>query len=768
MLSRLLKMGVGEVADRSFQEASKWLDRKSAQSPQSPGSVAAPASLALPDDFDVRTSAHFFGGAVDAQTGALLLRLTPGLMAETVAAADRVVARRFNLLGYRDLSFGHPLDWHLDPVSGGRFPHIHWTLIDPADPLMTGDCKVVWELSRHQFLVTLGLAFRATRQETYAGDFERLARSWLLANPVGFGINWVSSLEAAMRIVSWSWSLHLFAASSRLPLSLAREIVAGIVAHASHIERYLSRHSSPNTHLTGEALGLFYAGVLFPLNPRAARLRSLGQEILEEQIHIQVLCDGTYFEQSTAYQRYTVEIYLHYLILAERNHIAVSAAVRERVQAMLDLLLAVRRPDGSMPSIGDADGGSLLPLVPRSPDDARGLFAIAAAVFGRSDYAWAAGGLQPEVLWFFGAEGLKHFEPLAPQPPTIASRSFDSGGFAVMRSGWTRDAHHLVLDAGPLGCPITGAHGHADLLSVQVSPFGEPCIVDPGTYAYSADPNLRTHFRGTSAHSTVLVDGLGQAEPRGAFAWKQRPAAMLRAFRTEPSFDFADSSHEAYARLRDPVGHRRRVVFVKSPGYWLIADDLSGKQEHRVELRFQFAPLAARGESRPAFDERCIPSGLRCSSAEYSRYSRLLGALPDGRIARLGAAADFHHGLPTLDFVDDSWARAPLSQGRGLLVRSFSNVPLEARISCGSTSPLEGWVSSDYGQREPAPLLVYRATTRLPVRIITLLLPVIDRNAAPPGVRPMRGESDAFIGISLEGVPQIFRFDSETLSMCEA
>jgi hypothetical protein len=711
MLSRLLNMEVGEVAGRSVQEASKWLDRKNAQFPQSPGSIAAPVS-SLPHDLTVRTSAHFFAGAVDAPTEPLLLRLTPGLIAETVAAADRVVARRFDLLGYRDLSFGDPLDWHLDPVSGGRFPPIHWTLIDPADPLIAGDCKVVWELGRHQFLVTLGLAFRATGDEKYVDDFERLVRSWLLANPVGFGINWVSSLEAALRIVSWSWSLHLFAASSRLSLSLAREMVAGVFAHASHIERYLSRHSSPNTHLTGEALGLFYAGVLFPLDPRAARLRSLGQEILEEQVHIQVLSDGTYFEQSTAYQRYTVEIYLHYLILAERNQIAVSAVVRERVQAMLDLLVAVRRPDGSMPAIGDADGGSLLPLVPRSPDDARGLFAIAATVFGRSDYAWAAAGLQPEVLWFFGAEGLNRFESLAQQPPRITSRSFDSGGFVVMRSGWTRDAHHLVLDAGPLGCPITGAHGHADLLSVQVSPFGEACIVDPGTYVYSADPELRTHFRGTSAHSTVLVDGLGQAEPRGAFGWKQRPAAMLRAFRAEPSFDFADSSHEAYARLRDPVGHRRRVVFVKSPGYWLIADDLTGRGEHRVELRFQFAPLA-------------------------------------------------------LDFIDDSWARAPLSQGRGLLVRSFSSVPLEARIPCGSHSPTEGWVSPDYGQREPAPLLVYNATTRLPVRIITLLLPVIDRNAAPPRVRPMRGEGDAFIGIAIKGAPQIFRFDSENLSTCE-
>ena len=73
--------------------------------------------------------------------------------------------------------------------------------------------------------------------------------------------------------------------------------------------------------------------------------------------------------------------------------------VREGVERMLDLLLAIRWPNGSMPQIGDADGGRLLPLAPRAADDYRDLFSTAAALFGRADYAWAAEGLAPETLW---------------------------------------------------------------------------------------------------------------------------------------------------------------------------------------------------------------------------------------------------------------------------------------------------------------------------------------------------------------------------------
>ena len=54
--------------------------------------------------------------------------------------------------------------------------------------------------------------------------------------------------------------------------------------------------------------------------------------------------------------------------------------------------------------------------------------------------------------------------------------------------------------------------------------------------------------------------------------------------------------------------------------------------------------LAARGESLAAFDGRCIPAGC---VAPPSNTPGILGrrALPAGRLARLGATPDFHHGL---------------------------------------------------------------------------------------------------------------------------
>src|SRR5712691_5446635 len=74
-------------------------------------------------------------------------------------------------------------------------------------------------------------------------------------------------------------------------------------------------------------------------------------------------------------------------------------------------------------------------------------------------------------------------------------------------------------------------------------------------------------------------------------------------------------------------------------------------------------PLTARGESLAAFDGRCIPAppqrGCRVGDpagcvAPRSNTPGILGrrALPSGRLARLGATPDFHHGLLTAEIAE--------------------------------------------------------------------------------------------------------------------
>jgi hypothetical protein len=234
-----------------------------------------------------------------------------------------------------------------------------------------------------------------------------------------------------------------------------------------------------------------------------------------------------------------------------------------------------------------------------------------------------------------------------------------------MRSSWNRDAHSLIFDAGPLGCNFSSGHGHADLLSIQCSVFGEPFLVDAGTCCYTADQQLRNFFRGTAAHSTVMIDGKSQAEPAGPFAWRTRCSASLTAWRSDENIVEASAEHTAYPS----VTHRRRVSFIES-SYWIVEDEISGEGSHRIDLRFQFAPMEVE--------------------------------------------------------IDEGWVRASRDGRAGLLLRPFPSKPFEASIRKGCREPLEGWVSPHYGQIKPAPAVVFTATAELPVRVVTLLWPSED------------------------------------------
>ena len=698
-------MSLAEIAYRSRQEASKWIERVRvnrnghgelpavfnklfarewlAKSPTQASDFASAAS-GVWERFQQNAPSRFFAGASDSESAALLREDIPEASARIVAAADRILMGRFDLLGYRDLYFGDPIDWRLDPIAGRRSTGAHWSRIDPLDAASVGDSKVVWELNRHQWMIYLGEAYRLTGDEKYARCWAGYLGGWLRDNPVGSGINWASSLEAALRVISWSWALFLFRGSTPLSAELFVRMLEGVSLHAARVEKHLSYYFAPNTHLTGEALGLFYTGVLFPELHGAQRWRELGARILIEECERQILPDGVYFEQSVCYQRYTAEIYLHFLLLAERNKIALPPAVVERVERLLDVLLALRRPDGTLPDIGDADGGWLLPFTPRAGGDARGVLAVAAAFFGRSDLAWAAAEPAPEALWLLGPARHKSSRGLEAAPPAGRLRSFSDGGYVVMRSGWEDTAHQLIFDVGALSSPKSG-HGHADLLSIQCSAFGEPYLVDAGTYCYTPEPQWRDFFRGSAAHNTVTVDGEGQALPAGPFHWTDYPQARLRRWISSGEYDFADAEHHAYARFSDPVVHRRRVVFVQRR-YWIVVDDLLGAAEHRVDVRFQFAPIEAE-----------------------------------------------------LD--DNRWVRARGSNGHALLMRSFASIPCRIEIIKGAVDPIQGWFSAEYGQRIAAPALICSVETRLPFRIVTLLFPSKDASAPVPDVRPVLSTS---------------------------
>ncbi|MEO7660317.1 MAG: alginate lyase family protein, partial [Pyrinomonadaceae bacterium] len=508
-----------------------------------------------------------------------------------ISAAENILDGRVDLMGLTNLYVGTEIDWHREPLSAKRSPLKHWKLFDDLDSRETGNKKIVWELNRHQHFFTLGVAYWLTNDERFAEIFARQIESWIDENPPGMGINWASSLEVSFRAISWIWALQFFRDSPHLTADLFNKVLKVLYLHGRHIERYLSKYYSPNTHLTGEALGLYYLGTQLPFLARAAHWRKLGEDILFAEISKQVMADGVYFEQSTWYQRYTADFFAHFVVLKALygGGVSNSSAVdlENRLEQTFDFLMHATMPDGRTPIIGDDDGGRMLPLTTAAPDDFRGTLAVSAVIFDRADHKYVSGKPSQELLWLLGPDAIGFYENLPSAWPRAGSADFGHGGYCVMRDGWCDTDNFLMVDCGPVGS-LAGGHGHADALSVEMAIHGKTILVDSGTYTYHESPELRDYFRSTTAHNTLVIDGASSSEPGNAFGWHSRAKAKKRTWISEDRFDLFEGFHDGYKRLTSQAMHSRSILFLKND-YFIMRDLVETTGEHEYSLNFHIA-----------------------------------------------------------------------------------------------------------------------------------------------------------------------------------
>jgi len=599
---RLAEMDADELRVRARQAVSKHWDLLKYRMGWRFGQEVAVDSSA-------GTAKFFFeSGEVPAILDYLRQRL-PSIQDEFTERAEKICRHEFDLLGYEGVKYERKLDWHFDAVHGKRAPLRPWFRVPYLDFRRVGDHKVIWELNRHQHLVVLAIAYRLTHNRRYCRELFGQWYDWQAHNPYPLGINWASSLEVAIRSLSWLWVWRLLEGCEDMPCGFAFHLRRALAVNARHIEQYLSTHFSPNTHLLGEGAGLFFIGTLCPGARSALRWQDLGLKIVLGEAGRQVRPDGMHFEQSTYYHTYALDFFLHVRILAARNGIPVPAEFDKTLLRMLEALSALSAT-GPLPSTGDDDGGRVFDPRRNRREHMLDPHPTGTAFFGCEDLKTPSCSVHQEMIWLLGPELVRRFDEMSASQPEPKSIALKSSGLFVMAGGSQR----LVIDAGPQG-GARAVHGHADALSIQLAADGKDVLIDPGTFVYADAANTRNQFRESRGHNTVVIDGKSQAEPDGLFLWTRLADANADLWLTGKSFDLFSGVHYGYTRLADPVLHRRTVFYLK-PCCWLIRDVLEGAGTHFAELCWHFAPGSLT----------CIPGGIWFEGKSQAAATLLIAA----------------------------------------------------------------------------------------------------------------------------------------------
>jgi hypothetical protein len=543
--------------------------------------------------------------------------------------ADQVLDNVFEFYGERH-ALGSDIDWTKNPGND------HW----------------IHDLSRFHDLAALVEASRQTGDDRYVRKAAALTLDWVVKNDVceswfwrgedawkGPPGPWRSYLNIAIHCQRWAahWG-------AMVPFWTPHEML--LVLKAIHDQlAYLERiiPTMANNWMVIGSDGMLGTAVRLPELRDAGRFIGYAWKTLAAEAERQILPDGVQFELTQCYHHCVLRLLLNSANLSRGAGISVPGGVDATINAMIDYLMQNVTPDGLAVAFNDSDPGA--------GSGFRGLLAREGRRRDRAD--WLYVGTQ-------GDGGT---------PPAVRSQAFEHGGVYVMRTGWGRDATFLAFDGGPWG----RSHQHDDRLGFWLAALGRSFLIDPGRYLYDANnPFSRQNYLNTTrAHSTITIDGEGQADRHFPDTHCPGPKLTENTWLVTDAFQRVAGSHKlGYGENgRIAVEHRRSVTFwpdLGAAGAFVVLDRLTGDGEHDVRSRLQFRP---------------------------------------GDVVQDGAV--WHTA-----FGDADLAALPFVEGGH-----------DAHVEKGQLDPTSGWYSERVNEIEPSPTLLVHARAKLPVRAGFLLVP---------------------------------------------
>ncbi len=611
----------------------------------------------------------FFFNDVRSLGASIQDRIGPDGKKSVLAQTEGILAGTLPFFGQLTFPTGFPPNWFRNPLTGQSVsPGQSWTRMRFASPGY-GDLKFILEPSRFLFIYPLVRAYALSGDEKFAEAFWTAIEDWARHSPPMDGPLWICGQECSLRILAWSFALHAFIHSPSTTNERVARLVSMIAAHAWRTAQTLGyARSQRSNHLISEAVGLWTAGTLYPELREAKVWQDLGAQLLREAVLDQITPDGVSQQHSFNYQRVILHLLMWTLRLAEIHSFPLDEEIHKRTQAAYDFLRTYVDPvSGSAPNFGSDDGSLILPLTSDSHRDFRPLLQLGAAVLNRP--ALKPGPWDETAVWFgVKPAAMEQTVPAVSSPAeTGYFRLGDEKSWALIRAGrYTRRPFQ------------------ADQLHVDLWWHGINLARDAGTYLYNGAIPWNNGLAGTTVHNTVTVDHQDQMRRAGRFLWHDWSQASGRVFASgsDACVDRFEGEQDGYRALG--VKHRRSVEWLGAYG-WAIVDDIEGAGEHAVLLHWLAADLPCEISNSP----------FRVAFAvDQSRVSWNIFAGAPGHAAVIRAGKQVN-----------------ITTGKTLV-----------HEVAGSDTPLLGWESPTYGDLQPAISLVYATQSRLPVRLVTVVL----------------------------------------------
>lgn len=400
--------------------------------------------------------------------------------------------------------FGTPINlnninWHKDYVSRFEYPVKRFDRIKISKWFDKGiDVKFPWEVSRFYFAIKL--ATNKTNNNYLL--FKKLILDWIEKNPFCYGVNWVCTMEVAIRTINWIIAINIFGDIFQKDGDFKETISKLLIQHAEYISAFPEIYENGHTtnHTTADYTGLLFLALTLKEHPKSERWLKQAIEGLEECIRYQTYEDGVNFEASIPYHRLVLEMFAYSAVVAKANGIEFSKRYYELLFKMFEYTAAYMDHNGNAPQVGDNDSGRILIFHESDEHDHSYLLDLGEHIFNYK-FKSQCKKRNPELRQWLPKINKINIEELNVEPrETNKSIAFEKGGAYFLKN----ENVSLMVACFPIGQNGIGGHNHFDMGSFTLSYKGQAIVVDSGTYTYTRSKQDRDKFRGLGSHNVVM------------------------------------------------------------------------------------------------------------------------------------------------------------------------------------------------------------------------------------------------------------------------
>lgn len=445
---------------------------------------------------------------------------------------------------------------------------IDWNYIPKDDP------EFVYQLNRHRFWICLGQAYVITKDEKYAKTFVAQLIDWIdniVLTKDSETTTW-RTIEAGFRGEYWSKAFRYFKNSKYITDEIVNKFYNSMIQHGEYIINSYSPFRLLSNWGVIENHGLFDIALTLPQNNITKNFAKIALKHLENEICIQIMDDGTHWEQSPMYHNEVLHCYLDVMILAQKNNIKLPDRMIERVKKMAYVNMIWKKPDGHQLIQGDSDDLDITDSITKT-----------ACIFKDNKLKYFGYNiLDFESVWDLGIKAAYEYESIKACEPEFKSYALNDSGNYYMRSDWTEKANFLHFHCGTLGA----GHGHSDKLHIDLYAYGEDILVDAGRYTYVPKPE-RLELKSPKSHNTITVDNKDFTVCKDSWECSKLSQPVKQSFKITEQFEFVQCAHLGYMDMKKAVFVNRKIIFIK-PDIYILIDEMYTGGNHFYNQYFHF------------------------------------------------------------------------------------------------------------------------------------------------------------------------------------